>query len=80
MKPIIRTYQNSDRNVCISSFKSNIPKYFANEELAYFEQFLNKIELKVDGLHYDVVILKNQLIGCGGFSVCENDTIVLAWD
>ncbi|WP_286859358.1 MULTISPECIES: GNAT family N-acetyltransferase [Sphingobacterium] len=61
---------------CIAIFKSNLPKFFAAEELEFFENFLDHV---IDG-HYYVAKIDDLLIGCGGiFFDKNNDEAGLAW-
>ena len=69
-----RTYTKEDKVRLLNIFKSNVPKYFANEELAAFDYFLD---------HYTnedyLVVLKNkEIIGCGGHYL-KDDFHGIAW-
>ena len=59
-------YQREHKEACIKVFRSNIGKYFAEEELAEFEEFL---DTKVETLKYFVMISADKVIGCGGYYV-----------
>jgi hypothetical protein len=58
----ITKYNSIYRENCIQIFKSNLPKYFAIEELSQFEGFLDRV---VD--HYYVAQINGRTVGCGGF-------------
>lgn len=68
-------YKHAYRENCIKIFKSNLPKFFAHEELQQFEAFLDQ---SVD--QYYVVQIDDRLIGCGGIFFDEkNDEVGLCW-
>ena len=81
MEPIIRAYIKSDKQSCLEAFKSNVPDYFTEEEIVYFENFLSRIERDDYKTYYYVLIYNDKVFGCGGFG--EKDTnkniISLAW-
>jgi len=81
MSPIIRTYHSNDKDACLIAFKSNVPYHFTEEEIAYFEQFLDSFQQKAPNTtYYFVVELANKIIGCGGFGdKDQTDHISLAW-
>ena len=56
-----RAYVSSDRDDCIRAFRSNTPTYFLPEELADYEQFLDRLPGP-----YFAVVGENELIACGG--------------
>lgn len=62
----IKKYRPVYRQTCIQIFKTNLPKFFANEELQQFEQFLDQI-----ADHYYVIELSGVPVGCGGISFDE---------
>lgn len=59
---LIIKYTPAFREDCIGIFKSNLPKYFADEELEQFENFLDNDTEE----NYDVVQSDGLIIGCGG--------------
>jgi hypothetical protein len=59
----IINYTKIFREDCIKIFKSNMPKYFALEELPLFESFLDQYTEE----NYFVVKMDGHVIGCGGF-------------
>ncbi len=82
----IREYKPSDRTACIEIFKSNIPKFFTSEELAYFETWLNgQDEGKVaydnaKAEYYYVAEHDNKITGCGGFYIAREESVArMAW-
>ncbi|MFM2394720.1 MAG: hypothetical protein RLZZ546_2702 [Bacteroidota bacterium] len=80
MNTIIREYNKSDKVGCVESFKSNVPKYFTEEEINDFENFLLRIEKEDNKTHFYVVEYYSKIIGCGGFGDKDNTGIIsLAW-
>ena len=72
----IRAYAPSDRNACLTIFHSNLPKYFAPEELPLFTNWLDQPELE----DYFVLSVEGEVIGCGGFyGLSEHKQAILAW-
>lgn len=64
------------REKCIEIFESNMPKFFATEELPLFIDFL---ENDIDGNYY-VVEKKGEIVACGGiFLDDESDEAGLSW-
>ena len=57
-------YTSQYQDACLNVFKSNIGKYFADNELEEFEEFLGS---KVYSIKYFVVLSDNKVIGCGGY-------------
>lgn len=68
---LIRGYKSTDRAACIVVFKSNMPAFFAPEELSEFEYWLEQQEIigtpKTDSTYYYVVENENAIIACAGF-------------
>lgn len=54
------------KNALLAIFKSNMPLYFAEEELPLFIAFLNK---DVFVKNYAVVFQENTIVGCGGIAL-----------
>lgn len=85
MGDIIRKYNKADKESCVIAFKSNVPLYFTEEEITDFENFLDRLENGTDdanlsNTYFFVVVLNENVIGCGGFGDRYNDnTISLAW-
>lgn len=73
---VIRRYKTSDRSALLNIIDLNIPKYFALDEKADFENYLeNELEL------YYVISFENKIVGCGGINFDEEKTIgVISWD
>lgn len=69
-------YEPSHREECIEIFKSNLPKFFATEELPLFEDFLDQ---DIDDNYY-VVEENGHMIACGGiFLDKKSDEAGLSW-
>ena len=74
--PNIRAYMPADREACLAIFRSNLPKYFAPEELLLFTNWLDKPGLE----DYFVLEVGQQVIGCGGYyTLPELQLANLAW-
>lgn len=72
----IINYTKIFREDCIKIFRSNLPKFFAIEELPIFESFLD--EYTED--NYFVVKMDGEIIGCGGiFLDTEKNLAGLSW-
>lgn len=72
----IINYSKIFREDCIKIFKSNLPKYFALEELPFFESFLDQNTEE----NYFVVKMDGHVIGCGGFFLdTKNNMAGLSW-
>lgn len=65
----ISTYLPQHKKALIKIFESNIPLYFAQEELAYFDNFLDKDETHRG--EYYVILNDDLIIGCGGIALNE---------
>lgn len=73
---IIRKYRDDDFENVLTLFRLNVPIAFAPEE----EDDL-KIYLKNNSENYFLVILNQQIIGCGGYNVFEPEQEVrISWD
>lgn len=86
MNAIIRAYTNDDSDSCLAAFKSNVPFYFTEEEIADFENFLQRIGSSdpkdhIHRTHFFVIVWEGKIVGCGGFGDKDNtlDKITLAW-
>jgi len=71
---VVRDYQNSDRERCLSVFDSNVPRYFAPEEREQFASFLDS-----QPGTYLVVENGTELVGCGGYAAHADGTVALCW-
>lgn len=73
---LIIKYKPIFRDRCIEIFNSNLPKFFAPEELQLFETFLDR-DIKDN---YYVVKHDDQVVACGGiFLEQETDEAGLSW-
>lgn len=73
---LIEKYTPVLRAECLKIFKSNLPKFFAPEELQLFEDFL---EHDIEDNYY-VVKYDGQVLACGGiFLDEETDEAGLSW-
>jgi N-acetylglutamate synthase-like GNAT family acetyltransferase len=82
METQIREYNIYDKQACLNAFKSNVPMYFAEEEISQFENFLDIFQNKPieNKTYFYVVVVGNEIIGCGGFGDKDNNGIItLAW-
>jgi predicted GNAT family N-acyltransferase len=86
MKFVKRPYNKNDKDSCLAAFISNVPKYFTEEEIRDFKDFLVRIEdVGVNNnnnikTHYFVVEYNQRVIGCGGFVDKDGKEIIsLAW-
>ena len=59
---LIRSYSIQDKQACLEVFSSNIPKFFAENELDEFAIFLDS-----DTSTYLVVESEGKIYGCGGY-------------
>ncbi|AZA84390.1 GNAT family N-acetyltransferase [Chryseobacterium lactis] len=72
----IINYTRIFRKDCIEIFRSNLPKFFALEELPLFENFLDQYTEE----NYFVVKTDDKVIGCGGFFLdTKHNTAGLSW-
>lgn len=72
----IINYTKIFREDCIEIFRSNLPKFFAIEELQLFENFLDDDTEE----NYFVVKIDGQVVGCGGFFLDTRDNMAgLSW-
>ena len=72
----IRYFQDSDTPRLLELFRLNTPKYFsASEEDDLIYYLSNEIE------HYFVLLVDNDILGCGGFNLSEDkQTGKISWD
>jgi ribosomal-protein-alanine N-acetyltransferase len=70
---LIRPYTHSDAVKCREIFISNVPKYFAADELSKLDNWLNALDTdtlpytSAEAIYFYVLELKGELIGCAGF-------------
>lgn len=67
----IREYIHRDFENCVNVFKSNIPKYFMDEEVPGFENFLNKKIIKF------VIEVDGIVVGLGSFGKLKQKQMIL---
>lgn len=79
----IRPYTAADKPACLDAFHSNMPQFFAAEELKDFEQWLDiqaQRDLADKSECYYVIEVNTQVIGCGGYYVRPDQaTAVMTW-
>jgi predicted GNAT family N-acyltransferase len=76
----IRMYHKNDKQHCLDTFKSNVPDFFSENEIADFEAFLNRLETGIPKTQFFVIEDENRIVGCGGFGDKDNKNIIsLAW-
>jgi len=80
MEIIIRAYRSTDKNECMEAFKTNVPKFFSDQEVFDFADFLERIEKGIDDIPFYVLSYNQKVIGCGGYAKDQNNAIfTLAW-
>lgn len=65
----IRPYTPQDKQLLIAVFKSNMPLYFADEELPLFTTFLDRDATERGP--YSVICKNGEPVGCGGIALNE---------
>lgn len=60
-QPTFRPHATSDRDACLALFDQNCPTFFAPNERAGYQQFLED-----SAFHYDVCLLHGQVVGAFG--------------
>ena len=76
----IRLYHKNDKQDCLDTFKSNVPDFFSENEIADFEAFLTRLEAGIPKTQFYVIENENRIVGCGGFGDKDNKNIIsLAW-
>lgn len=83
---IIRPYLPSDKAGCLKAFESNMPVFFAPDELTDYAGWLDELAAKGNNTpansveHYYVVEENGSVTGCGGFSVnLQKREAFMAW-
>ena len=80
-----RAYTAIDRDDCIAVFQSNVPKFFRERERSEFVDFLGSClaagaREESDVCRYFVVLMNDQVVGCGGYGLrVESVTADLCW-
>jgi [ribosomal protein S18]-alanine N-acetyltransferase len=76
---LIRPYTAADRQDCIAAFKSNMPKFFAPDELVDFENWLQHI-IQAPNEQYYIAEREGKVIACGGFSIYPDKNLAtMTW-
>ncbi|NML38849.1 GNAT family N-acetyltransferase [Chitinophaga sp. G-6-1-13] len=81
----IRPYTAADKHACLNAFRSNMPRFFAPEELNDFDAWLDTqaqrdLADKDKSECYFVIETNGQVIGCGGYYVRpDKTTAVMTW-
>lgn len=73
---LIRSYQSTDAEACMSLFDSNVPEYFAPAERAEFEQFLQR---NAQGCAYQLIEQNGRVVACGGLSIRTDGVAGFCW-
>jgi len=77
---LIRPYKTHDKQDCLDTFKSNVPDFFSENEIADFEAFLDRLETGIPKTQFFVIEDEKRIVGCGGFGDKDNKNIIsLAW-
>ena len=82
MYPKIVKYSVCDFDNCVNIFKSNIPEYFAKNELSEFKDYLNNISKTTNGWtdSFFILELDKKLVGCAGIGLNKSKKIAsLSW-
>lgn len=79
----IRPYTTTDKSACLEAFRSNMPRFFAPEELKDFDKWLDeqgKRDLRDKNECYFVIETDEKIIGCGGYYIRpDKTTAVMTW-
>ena len=81
----IKPYLPEYKERLIDIFKSNMPLYFAEEELPLFRRFLEEDVLEMSDRPYSVIWKEEVIVGCGGIGINEptkytpEPHIILCW-
>ena len=71
----LQVYGPTDRDACIEVFRSNVPRFFRDHELADYLDFVDS-----SGGPYFVVLCDEKIVGCGGFGIRpDTDCADLCW-
>lgn len=78
--PFIRLYEAADFEGCLRCFRSNMPQFFLPEEEPPFAEFIReKVPADPENIPYYVLLLRGEIIGCGGLGRNENGTVAFTW-
>ena len=73
---VIKEYEPADKNAVMDLIRLNIPMYFAVEEEAAFDMYLDR-EREL----YYVLLVDELIVGCGGINFADNMTHgKISWD
>ncbi len=77
-------YLIAHKKACLEAAQSNFPKFFAEEELIYFDKFLDDYVTKAStdtDTYYFSLLLDNEVVGCGGLGpgYKQPENITLIW-
>lgn len=71
----IRPYVSDDKQHLLAIFETNTPLYFHEHEKELFSGFLER-----DDCFYDVIVVDNIPVGCGGFALDEEKGhVIFCW-
>ncbi len=78
---VIREFQPSDLQGCLSIMRSNTPTFFAKDEV---DEFISDLEIRSslaisDRWPYFVLVTNNQVRACGGYIVNTQREATLIW-
>jgi len=71
-----REYQHRDRFQLIQILKRNIPKYFSDNEIDDFEEYLDKEHWDYHNVYLNS---EDRVVGCAGFYLKSPGVIGLTW-
>lgn len=75
MTPSHRPYLDTDREACMALLDSNVPRFFSDHERPDFIEFLDTSDRT-----YLVVTSGDTVVGCGGFTLNDNNRVAnLCW-
>lgn len=81
----IRPYSPTDRTACLDIFNSNLPRYFAPEELDLLINWLNAKDKNETAYksniaeHFYVLETEGTVNACGGFYIDNNHHAKMTW-
>ena len=82
MDPKIVKYSASNFDQCVNIFKSNVPEYFAQDELSEFQDYLNNISKTINGWtdSFFILELDKKLVGYAGIGLNKSKKkATLSW-
>ena len=75
-KIVIREYEPADKEAVMELLRLNTPRYFAPEEAADLDAYLER-EREL----YYVLLHEERIVGCGGINFADGGTVVkISWD